>query len=147
MTTDDEVTQLALQAGSLLASIDRLNGDTGAQMVRLAQVSRRHRRLIFGLAISLAVDIILTLVLGMGLNELHSTSGQVKDVTTRLNVEQTVQKQRALCPLYQLFIDSENPTARAQSPGGPAAYDHAFAVIRDGYAALNCQSVARGSAP
>jgi hypothetical protein len=52
-------------------------------------------------------------------------------------VAQTTQRQKALCPLYQVFLDSKSPEGRAAAPD-PLKYDHAFKVIQEGYDALEC---------
>src|SRR5882672_2414633 len=100
------------------------------RMADLMAASRRNSMLIKILAASVAFDVLLSaaviyqeVVLG--------------GVTTRLDATVTVQRQRALCPLYQVFLDSRNARSRAASPD-PAKYDAAYRVIQDGYDILKC---------
>jgi hypothetical protein len=134
------VDELVRVGQAVIEEIGALAEDSGNQFVSLAKRARTNRRMIQVVAVSVALDILLSVVIGLGWNTLH-------DLTHRLDVSQTTTRQRTLCPLYGLFLASENPRSRAVYPQGPAAYDAAFQVIRDGYAALDCGQFAARPAP
>jgi hypothetical protein len=129
--------QLARDARELIAKIGELSEGSGEQLVRVTKENRATRRMVWGLAGSFVLDVLLTLLLGVGLVGLNDQAKEVDALTHRIDIAQTVQRQKALCPLYKLFIDSESPQGRKAAPD-PKKYDHAFIVIRDGYTALDC---------
>jgi hypothetical protein len=119
-------------AEALLGEAERLGQETGGQIVKLARTSRTNRRLIWMTVGGFALDIALTIAVAIG-------ALQIGTLTHRLDVAQTVQRQRALCPLYQVFLDSKSPAAR-KAAEDPIKYDHAFTVIQDGYDVLGCSA-------
>lgn len=140
---DDRLAELTAAANDLIREIQQINADAGRQLVTLTQRSKANRAMIYGLAASFALDVILTVVLGVGLAALNRTSDRVSQIAQRLDVAQTVQRQKALCPLYQLFLDSKSPQGRKAAPD-PQKYDRAFAVIEDGYRVLECDAFNKG---
>lgn len=48
-------------------------------------------------------------------------------------------RSEVLCPLYQVFLQSATPEARARA-ADPEVYDAAIEVIRDGARVLHCES-------
>ena len=135
--TGDRLTQLTEVARELLEEITELKEEGGEQFVNLAKRARSNRHMIWALVVSLALDVLLTAGFGLGLMRVDSSNDRIDALTQRMNVAQTTQRQKALCPLYQLFIDSKSPEGRKAAPD-PEKYDHAFQVIEDGYQALNC---------
>jgi hypothetical protein len=119
-------------AEALLGEAERLGQETGGQIVKLARTSRTNRRLIWMTVGGFALDIALTIAVAIG-------ALQIGTLTHRLDVAQTVQRQKALCPLYQVFLDSKSPAAR-KAAEDPIKYDHAFKVIQDGYDVLGCSA-------
>ena len=136
---DSESAELTRAAAELTARIGQLTGESTNQFVELAQASRTNRRLIIALAISFALDIALTITMVIGVASIKHNSERIGAVTRRLDIAQTTGRTAVLCPLYKLFLDSQSPRARAAYPQGPAAYDRAFKVIRDGYNTLDCR--------
>lgn len=136
----DPVRQLGAATGELSRVVGKLNEDSGRQFVSLTHWARTNRRMIWTLAVSVLLDIALSVGLGFALAVYHENSERISTLTQRLDTAQTIQRRNALCPLYDLFLAAENPKARAAYPQGPAAYDRAFAVIHQGYAALDCQA-------
>lgn len=128
--TGDRLAQLTEVARELLDEITELKEEGGEQFVSLARRARDNRRMIW-------VAIVLTVATGLGLFQVTLNADHINGLTHRLDVAQTTQRQKALCPLYQLFLDSKSPQARKAAPD-PAKYDHAFEVIEDGYRVLNC---------
>jgi hypothetical protein len=160
MTTGPESERLAQagawaeRAAALAQEYSELAEASGEQFVSLTQRAETNRRLIGKvrrgyriLAASIAADIVLTVVLGLGWNTLHTNEQRISLLTQRLDTAQTSTRRDTLCPLYGLFLASENPKSRAVYPQGPAAYDAAFAVIRQGWTALGCAAFAAGPAP
>jgi hypothetical protein len=111
---------------------------SGSQFVFLTRRARSNRRMIWAVAASVLLDIALSVVLGISLIQLSGNAHRISQLTDRLDTAQTTTRQKTLCPLYGLFLASENPKSRAAYPQGPAAYDKAYQVIKDGYAALSC---------
>jgi hypothetical protein len=132
---------LPTEAAALTRIVKQLNNDMGQQIVRLSLVAAKNRRIIWILACSLAFDIALTIAMGVGYVDVQHNARNIGAVADRLTVAQTVDKQKALCPLWQLFLDSRSPRARDANPQGPEAYDKAFAIIESGYAALRCREI------
>jgi len=106
---------------------------TADQIAHLMRASRRNRWLINVLAVSVAFDIALSAAV-------IYQQIRVDGITHRLDATVTTQRQKALCPLYQVFLDSRSARARSASPD-PAKYDHAYEVIGDGYRVLDCAAV------
>ena len=103
-----------------------------------------NRRLIFFVIAGGALDILLTVVISFALAGMNANTERIDALTQRLDTAQTVQRQKALCPLYQIFLDSKSAAGRAAAPD-PAKYDHAFVVIADGYKALECDQYITGA--
>jgi hypothetical protein len=133
----DRLTRLSELAMEIMEELEHLAQDSGNQFVSLAKRAQTNRRLITVTIISLIVDVVLSVFLGLGLYQVRANEHDISALTTRLDVSQTVQRQKALCPLYQLFLDMKTPAGRAAAPD-PVKYDHSFQVIQDGYDALSC---------
>lgn len=141
----DRLGELAALAQQLVEEIDDLSEGTGGQLVALSKRSRSNRRLILVTLAGFTLDILLTVALGAGGWQLHTSNDRIDALTRRLDIAQTDTRQRVLCPLYQLLRDSKSAAGRAASPD-PQAYDHSFAVIESGYKALKCAEFI-GTAP
>lgn len=135
---DGDLLALTDAAHQLIARVDALTSGTGDQMVTLSQYTKRTRRYVWALGLMALVTVG---ALTLGLTNLYV----LNHVTEQIQRGQTVGRQRALCPLYRLFLDSKNDRARSANPKGPEAYDEAFAVIQDGYDALKCDEFAGGA--
>lgn len=129
--TEDNVQDLTAAAKELIQRIEKLDDSKGTQIVRLAVTGRRNRQLIWILAAVVAVLLVFASLVANNANRIDS-------VTQRLDKSQTVGRKQALCPLYQLFLDSKSDRGRMANPRGPKAYDEAFAIIERGYKALEC---------
>jgi hypothetical protein len=121
----------------LLGQIEAFTNEGGRQFVSLAQRASSNRRAIWLLATSFFLDLVLTVIMGFGWIQVSSNEHDISALTSRLNYSQTVQRQKAFCPLYQLLLDSKSAAARKAAPD-PKVYDHTFAVIQSGYDALDC---------
>src|SRR5882762_10052531 len=140
----DRQTQMIDLAQQLLGEIENLGEKSGNQFVSLARRARTNRILITVTIVSVAIDLAITVVLALiGTGMQHNTD-RIDSLTQRLDTAQTVQRQKALCPLYQIFLDSKSPQGRAAAPD-PKKYDHAFVVIADGYKALQCDQFITGA--
>lgn len=135
--TGDRLARLTEVAQALLDEITELKQEGGEQFVSLAKRARSNRRMIWAVIAGCMLDVALTVAFGFGLMRVDSNANRIDDLTHRLDVAQTTQRQKALCPLYQIFLDSKSPQGRAAAPD-PEKYDHAFQVIEDGYKVLNC---------
>jgi hypothetical protein len=131
------VAELISTAVELTQEVERLAIDSGHQFVSLARAARRNRMMIWTLGISTALDVIITIVLGVVGAGVVNNSQRLDAVTKQINQDNTEQRKRALCPLYGIFKDSRTPQGRAQAPD-KQQYDHAFDVIEQGYLVLGC---------
>ena len=127
---EDKLSRLVGLASALVEELDDISHDAGNQFVSLAKQAGKNRRMITVLVISLVLDVALSIILAL-------ITAQVVNLTDRLDVAQTTQRQKALCPLYQVFLDNKSAAGRNAAPD-PVKYDHAFAVIQDGYDVLGC---------
>lgn len=139
--------EIAAMARDFAEEFDEFARESGRQFTSLAHRARTNRRLIFVMLLGCALDIFLTVVLAIfGIGVEHNTN-RIDDLTARLDYQQTVQRQKALCPLYQVFLDSKSAAGRKAAPD-PQKYDHAFVVIKQGYDALDCSKyIARDPQP
>lgn len=133
----DRINRLTELAIEIIQELESLAEDSGTQFVNLARRSRSNRRLITAVIISVILDVTLSVFLTLALIQVRHNEHDINALTTRLDISQTVQRQKALCPLYQLFLDSKSATGRAAAPD-PVKYDHSFEVIQTGYNALSC---------
>lgn len=134
---NDQIPVLVSTAARLMDQVEELAQASGHQFVSLAERSRTNRRISYIAISGLVLDIVLSIVLTFGLYQIHA-------LTERLNVAQTTTRQRALCPLYRVFLDSKSPQGRKLAPD-PQKYDRAFRVIGKGYNALKCEEFIHGA--
>lgn len=128
----DRIAELTDAAEALVKDINKLNASTGGTLVSLAIKAKRNRAMIWGLAVSLLLDVFLTIYM-------VNLTYQVEDT-------QELQRSQVLCPLYQQFVNSDTPQARvraAQAGQDLKARDEAFRVIHKSYDALDCVDVKR----
>lgn len=130
MTTQEQMDDLIRAAVDLNRRIESIALESGAQFVSLAKTARRNRLMIWVSITGVVLDILLTVVISV-------FGYQLAGLTNRLDSTQSAQRQRALCPLYGVFLDSKSEQGRAQAPD-KAKYDHAFEVIEQGYRVLGC---------
>lgn len=129
---------LSEQAGELVAEINRLNEDTGKTLEGVNTKVRRNQRMTWLVGLSLLADLLVTVVLGFTLHSTTTNADKTDRVAARLTYNQTVTRQKVLCPLYQLFIDSKSEAGRKSYPEGPAAYDKVFMTLQESYDIIRC---------
>ncbi len=134
-----KVEALVGAANHLMVQVEELGQQAGVQFTSLAQRSRANRRLAILAIVSVGLDVVLSAILGIGLVQVRANETEINRLANRLNVSQTTTRQQALCPLYQVFLDSKSPAGRAAAPD-KVKYDHAFKVIQQGYDALGCSA-------
>ncbi|MCX4912795.1 hypothetical protein [Streptomyces sp. NBC_00687] len=144
--TGDRLTQLIEVAQELIKEIGGLKEEGGEQFVSLAKRDRTNRRMIWAVIVGFAVSAVSTAVMAFGLIRIDSNADRIDALTQRLDIAQTDTRRRAWCPLYSLLLGSKFPEGR-KAAADPEAYDHAFEVIADGYAALNCSEFTDGTSP
>jgi hypothetical protein len=133
----DRLDRLINLATALNAEVGDLAQNSGRQFVSLARTARTNRLMIWIVVGGGVLDLILTVALGFTVTGMVRNAQRVDALTQRLDMAQTTQRQKALCPLYGIFLDSKSPEGRKAAPD-PNKYDHAFVVIRDGYKVLEC---------
>lgn len=148
-----QLTAWAERAAALSQEYVELASASGEQIVSLTERSDANRKLIRKvrrtnrwLMASVAADIVLSVVLGLSLLQVDSNANRINQITQRLNVSQTTTRRDTLCPLYTLLLAGDTPAARAAAKDKPA-FDRSAAVIRSGFAALNCQQFTGTPAP
>lgn len=133
--TDEDADRFERTAAALTVMVAGLREDMAkAQEVRddlnkLTRSGKLTRFIVIGLVV------VVVAVLGVGAVAIFNV--------TKLNEVVTIQHDSALCPLYQLFLNSDTPTARAAAErrgDDLVQRDKAFLTIRQSYTALNCQA-------
>src|SRR5436189_193839 len=99
--------ELTKVARELVTKVNALNESTGDTIENLTNRSVKNRQWIRIIVVSLVLDFILTVAMGIGGFFLSSNNHRIDLITARLNDAQTVQRVKALCPLYQIFLNSE----------------------------------------
>lgn len=143
-TNEARLAELVEMARLLVNDFDEFAAESGKQFTSLAKRARTNRRLIFVVLVGCVLDILLTIIIVVTGAGVIANTRRIDALTNRIDLAQTVQRQKALCPLYQVFLDSKSPQARAQAPD-PKKYDHAFVVIKQGYDALECNKYITGT--
>ncbi|WP_432112893.1 hypothetical protein [Streptomyces sp. S1] len=102
-------------------------------------MQRKQRRFMAALAVLFAlICVVLVMVVLVGL-DVRQQSREIKNIQDKTTT-------RVLCPLYQQFINADTPKARElarMSGQDMQVREQAFAVIRQGYEALNCESTTK----
>lgn len=133
----EQIQTLAEATQTLADNVADLARGAGVQMVTLARRSRRQRNMIWALAASVLLDILLSLGTAAAFVIADRNADRIAELTERLNTSQTTTRQQALCPLYTLMKDSYSEAGRKAAPD-PEKYDNAYRVIQQGYDALKC---------
>lgn len=134
MATNEDIQELTRLAAELLNKIDTLASGTGDQMVELAKSTKRNRMLIWILWVGFALDIMLTVAMAIG-------GVALVNVTDQVNSQQELTRKEVLCPLYQIFVNSDTPAARERAKAAGQdmkARDEAFKEIKRSYTVLKC---------
>lgn len=137
--TDTQVQELITVGTRILEQIEEFTSSSGVQFVSLARRAQANRRAIWMIGVSVFLDVVLTVFMVFRQVQISHNETSISDLASRLDYSQTVQRQKALCPLYQLLLDQESAAGRAAA-SDPKAYDHAFQVIRSGYGVLSCST-------
>lgn len=135
----EKLERLVTRAQELSDEVEQMAEKSGTQFVSLAATAKRNRLMIWGILIGGVLDLVLTVALILfGVGQEHNAN-RLDALTRQLDNSQTVQRQKVLCPLYGVLLDSRSDAGRAAAPD-PQKYDHAFTVIQDGYDALQCSA-------
>lgn len=144
MAEDETLAQLAKDASALLAKVTALAGDRDDAVTNLGEQTKRNRRMIIGLAVISVVTLLLSFLVAGAITIANSNTEHISQITTRLDESQTLERQKALCPLYSLLVAADTPAAR-EAAADKALYDKDFSVIREGYSALKCSDFTGGA--
>lgn len=136
-----QLAALTAMAQELVDRINALNQDSDETVLHLAKATKANRRWINVIMIGFALDIVLTISMAFVGHTLAVNTRHINQVTARLDDAQTVQRAKALCPLYQIFLDSEKFAPPNQTPDEITRRGAAFAVIHSGYDALDCKTL------
>lgn len=102
----------------------------------LTRRSVANRRMVIMVIAGLILDVSLTIIVALTVIGVTSNSNTINELVR-------LQHDSALCPMYQLFIDSDTPAGREsarQRGNDMAEREKLFNVIRASYAALNCSA-------
>src|SRR5881628_3976659 len=114
--TEDRQAQMIDLAQQLLSEIEEIGEKSGNQFVNLAKRARTNRQLIMLVIIGGLLDIVLTVAMIFAMVGMQHNTDRIDTLTKRLDNAQTVQRQKALCPLYQVFLDSKSSAGRKAAP-------------------------------
>lgn len=119
-----------------LNTTERISRQLQRQQEELAReqaATTRQGRINAWLALSIALDIALSLIIGLGFFRIDSNADRIDHIQDRTSNE-------VLCPLYGIFLASiENPRPeQVDTPEERARFEAAAKTIRDGYSALEC---------
>lgn len=143
---EDNLAVLMMKATELMDHVEALARDGGRQFTVLADRAKSNRQL--GVAArrlgvvaltGLILDILLTVIVSIGLTEVRSQEEELSSLTRQLDISQTTQRQKALCPLYHILLNLK-PSNDHKSTADSERYKRALAVINDSYTALSCSS-------
>jgi hypothetical protein len=119
--------ELAASAQSLEDSVNTLTKEMRAANKR----GKMNRRLIYGVALALVLNVIVLATISVLFYGVKSNSEHITEIQDRTS-------NKVLCPLYQLFLQTYSPKSAAHDRD-PAGYEHAYAVIRAGFIELDCR--------
>lgn len=129
---------LSGQAEQLAKQIQSLGSNVGSGVAGLRSKTNRNTKAIWLLAGSFAFDIILTIIITITGVQVIGNSKDVSEV-------QKITRSGVLCPLYDIFLNSENapmPRIPGETDQGYAARklerQRAFTVIHKGHGLLEC---------
>lgn len=128
-----QLAQLVNDAKELNAGLGRLTGETDTTLVGLAKRGKSARRWISWLAISLVLDLVLTVVLGFVIQNGQSNTERLDKLSASLRTQ--------LCGELAIFVNADTPQASAAAKArgdDPKVRAKAFQIIRQSYAALRC---------
>lgn len=95
----------------------------------------RSEKVVAAVVVGLLLDLVLSVVVAVVLVQLNNSNAEI--TATQLREQHT--RQDALCPLYSLILGSYRPESRPEGPDRQAYIDQ-FKVMREAYAALDCQT-------
>lgn len=143
---DEGIRQLGLTSERLISAVgdmskrlnttERMAADLAKQQAELAQqqnAMQRQGKINGWLALSLVLDVVLSLALAYAATRIDHNSDRIEAVQERTSRE-------ALCPLYGLFLRSvENPRPdQIDTAEKRALFEQAARTIRDGWSSLGC---------
>lgn len=136
-TVQEVVDSLRGDIAKFSEAVTKLANTVVDNVDQVARYGRRTRRMTRVIAVSVAVDILLSVVLTLVGARLHTVQTHQSETQTALaRVEQTTSTE-VLCPLYGLIVSGYHPELR---PAGPARVEYVkdYMIILRGYRALGC---------
>lgn len=129
--------QLPSEFADLANALKNLNPALAPKLMDLYRRARVNRRLIYMIIVGFVLDISLTIGLSIVTAATVHNATATHRIANEVKTAETVDRQKALCPLYQIFLASDTPQARKAQPD-PKRYDESFKVIRNSFNALDC---------
>lgn len=136
MSIEKTVSQINDEISTLSTSVDKM-AKTQANQIRRVRV-------LATIAISgFVIDITLTVLGFILLINTHTNADHIRQQQVSISNIQTRVSSDAFCPLYDLLLDSYDPT-NPVAKADPAAYENTIRVIERGARALDCTHTTRG---
>lgn len=128
-----QIEELAKQARQLNANVATWAGENGTTLVHLAERNRTTRKWVVWLAVSLVLDLVLTVGGVVVLDQTERNAARIDRLSSNLRVQ--------LCGVLGLLVNADSPKAReaARARGDDmAARAKAIASITRSYDSLDC---------
>jgi hypothetical protein len=145
------IAEMQASVVQLTANVTDLTGRQAQQIKAnedsLAQTDRALRLTQTGLrwtAIGLLVDVVLTFGVGWLIRDAQSRNDDLDRQQRSIRILASRTSVDALCPLYDLFLDTYDPTNPQAVKIGRKEYDKQYVVIERGATVLNCAHRTRG---
>jgi hypothetical protein len=132
-----QIAQLAADARALTVGVSQLMGETGTAIVGIAQRNRTNHRAIMAMAISLLLDVALTVAFGFTMESSRHNTARIDRLSSNLRVQ--------LCGELGLLVNADTPAsnAAARARGDDMAVRAAsFVIIHRSYESLACRALA-----
>jgi hypothetical protein len=139
--SESRIDELIVKANELIQEVGALNRDSGKQIMDLAYASKANRRMIWALIASFALDVILTVLIGFGFQQVSDNNNEIQRVADRVSAQQTLQRDAALCPLYRVFLDAEKRPPPNLTEQQKRERAEGYKVLHKSYDALECASI------
>ncbi len=148
MTVEDgERVRLANEAELLRANVQTLVGHMEA-VSNSIKVLERYGKVNRSITLLVLSGFVLFIIMVGGLSYIVNNQLNTTNRLVAIEQEQTIEKTKALCPLYQLFINNDTPKTRENQRNAaisngldPASIDKSWSTLHESYVALNCQSI------
>lgn len=127
---------LSQRAEGLTTAVSELSTVVG----QLVAGHARMKHIQWWTVVGLLVDLVLTVVVGLVINNQHHVYDQISEANSRIETVQRRTSDEVLCPLYKVLLAFEprSTTSPTLTDAERQARTEAYDVVRRGYAVLGC---------